>query len=42
VEADAVTDDLMELILEVAGGKQARNEVNGFREITIWKQGVTL
>ena len=42
VEADVVTDDLMDLILEVAGGKQARNEVNGFREITIWKQGVTL
>jgi len=43
VDAEAVTDDLMNLILDVASGrKQARNEVNGFREITIWKQGVTL
>jgi len=34
---------LMQLVLDIASGKkQARNEVNGFREITIWKQGVTL
>jgi len=40
---DVVTDDLMQLVLDIASGKkQARNEVNGFREITIWKQGVTL
>jgi altronate hydrolase len=37
-----VTDDLMQLILDTASGKEARNEINGFREITIWKQGVTL
>jgi altronate hydrolase len=42
IDPETVTDELMELILEVAGGKPARNEVNGFREITIWKQGVTL
>lgn len=43
VNPDEVTDHLMELILDVASGrKQARNEINGFREITIWKQGVTL
>ncbi len=42
IEPDAVTDELMALILEVAGGRPARNEVNGFREIAIWKQGVTL
>lgn len=42
VSAEAVTDDLMSLILDVASGKEARNERNGFREITIWKQGVTL
>jgi altronate hydrolase len=41
-EPDLVTDRLMALILETAGGKPARNESNGFREITIWKQGVTL
>ncbi len=42
VVADAVTEALMRLILDTASGKQARNEINGFREITIWKQGVTL
>ena len=43
VSQEAVTDELMQLILDVASGvKLARNEVNGFREITIWKQGVTL
>lgn len=41
-DPERVTDDLMKLILDVASGKQARNEINGFREITIWKQGVTL
>ena len=35
--------EALEAGLDVASGrKQARNEVNGFREITIWKQGVTL
>jgi altronate hydrolase len=29
-------------VLAIAGGEPARNETNGFREITIWKQGVTL
>ncbi|MCW1914894.1 altronate dehydratase family protein [Luteolibacter sp. GHJ8] len=42
VSAGQVTDDLMTLILDVASGRQARNERNGFREITLWKQGVTL
>ena len=43
VSADQVTDDLMSLVLDIASGsKEARNERNGFREITIWKQGVTL
>lgn len=41
-DPNAVTDDLMQLILDTASGKEARNEINGFREITIWKQGVTL
>ncbi|MGA0899275.1 MAG: altronate dehydratase, partial [Luteolibacter sp.] len=41
-DPNAVTDDLMQLILDTASGKEACNEINGFREITIWKQGVTL
>lgn len=40
---DTLTDELMHKILNIAGGIElARNEINGFREITIWKQGVTL
>lgn len=36
-------DDLFALILAVASGEQlANNEKNGYREIAIWKEGVTL
>jgi len=34
--------ELMELALDTASGKLACNEVNGEREISIWKSGVTL
>lgn len=33
---------LLALVLECAGGKPVRNEENGYREITIFKDGVTL
>ena len=37
------TDELLNLILRVASGEvRAKNELNGFREITIFKTGVTL
>ncbi len=39
---DRAADELMQLVLDTASGKPARNEVNGEREIAIWKQGVTL
>ena len=40
---DALTDDLLSLVLDVASGRTlARNEVHGYREIAIWKHGVTL
>ena len=35
-------DQLMQLILDTASGKPARNELNDEREIAIWKTGVTL
>jgi altronate hydrolase len=42
-DREKVADDLMALVLDIASGsKQSKNERNGFREITIWKQGVTL
>jgi altronate hydrolase len=34
--------ELMELLLRTAGGAPTRNEQNGFREIAIFKDGVTL
>ena len=34
--------DLMDYVLAVAGGKLTRNEENGFHDLAIFKQGVTL
>jgi altronate hydrolase len=40
---ESLTDDLFQLIIDVASGREyARNEVNDYREIAIWKEGVTL
>ena len=40
---DELGEDLMSLVLAIASGeKLAKNEENGFREIAIFKQGVTL
>lgn len=38
----AAANDLLQLMIETASGRLARNEVNGEREIAIWKTGVTL
>jgi altronate hydrolase len=40
---DQAADELFALVLEVASGRRlARNEEQGYREIAIWKEGVTL
>jgi altronate hydrolase len=40
---DSLADDLFELILDVASGRKlTNNEQHGYREIAIWKEGVTL
>ena len=39
---DLLTDEFLTYILEVASGKQTKNEENGFSEISIFKDGVTL
>ena len=36
------TGELLQYIIEVASGKQTRNEENGYSEISIFKDGVTL
>ena len=37
-----LTNGLEAFILEVASGKETKNEINGYREIAIFKDGVTL
>ncbi|MFQ5709347.1 MAG: UxaA family hydrolase [bacterium] len=40
---ESLTQELFEFMLDVASGKSAtKNETNGYREIAIWKEGVTL
>jgi altronate hydrolase len=40
---DTLADGLFELVMDVASGrKRTRSEINDFREISIWKDGVTL
>ena len=34
--------ELMDRVLAIAGGEQTRNEINGFHDLAIFKQGVTL
>lgn len=43
ISLDELADDLMQLVLDIASGRKlARNEEHGYREIAIWKEGVTL
>ena len=42
VSTDALVDEFLDYIIEVASGKETRNEENGYREIAIFKDGVTL
>ena len=37
-----LTDDLYNFVIEIAEGKKAKNELNGYEEISIFKDGVTL
>jgi len=39
---DECTQEFFELLLEIASGKATKNELNQFKEISIWKGGVTL
>jgi altronate hydrolase len=36
------TQEFFDLLLEIASGKETKNEINQFKEISIWKGGVTL
>jgi altronate hydrolase len=40
---EVLTETLLDRIIEIASGnQQTNNEKNGYREIAIWKEGVTL
>ena len=42
LEGHDLTDELFDYIIEVAEGKETKNEIHGYREISIFKDGVTL
>ncbi len=42
LEGRALTEELYEYVISVAEGKETRNEINDYREISIFKDGVTL
>lgn len=39
---DEMTDEFLNYLIEIASGKQTANEINGYSEISIFKDGVTL
>jgi altronate hydrolase len=42
VPLETLADDLQQMVLAVASGeRQTRNEANGYREIALFKDGVT-
>jgi altronate hydrolase len=41
-DPERVADALLEAVLDTASGRPARNELNGERDIALWKGGVTL
>ena len=39
---DQTAQDLLQLVIDTASGKQTKAEINGFRDISIFKDGVVL
>ena len=42
LEGNPLTDEFFEYVVSVAEGKETKNEINDYREISIFKDGVTL
>ena len=42
LEGMDLTEELFDCVLRVAGGEETNNETYGYKEISIFKQGVTL
>jgi len=37
-----LTDEFLDYILKVASGEETKNEINDYREISIFKDGIVL
>ncbi len=42
LDGNPLTDELLEYVISVANGKETKNEIHDYREISIFKDGVTL
>ena len=42
LDGKELTDELLDYVISVANGEETKNEVNGYREISIMKDGITL
>jgi altronate hydrolase len=43
VGIDELAEELLKFVFDIASGRaRTKNEINGYREIAIWKYGVTL
>ena len=42
VSMESLTDEFLDFISEVASGKETKNEINGYSEISIFKDGIVL
>ncbi|MBE6533007.1 MAG: altronate dehydratase [Ruminococcaceae bacterium] len=42
LDGNPLTDELFDFVVSVADGKETKNEINNYREISIFKDGVTL
>ena len=42
LDGNPLTDELFDYIVKVAEGEETKNEINGYREISIFKDGVVL
>ena len=37
-----ITEEILNLVIEVASGKKTKNEINSYRDISIFKDGVIM
>ena len=42
LDGEDLSDELLDYVIRVANGEETKNEANGYREISILKDGITL